>query len=963
MSAGLVSPRLVGRDEQLAALVAAAGEAPAVVVVEGEAGVGKSRLIAELLDRPELAKHRHLSGQSQQIREPFPLGAIIEAVRGLEADLGALRLSPVAGALRPLLPELAAQLPPMPEPLDDRVAERHRVFRGLVDALGAAGPCVLVVEDLHWADEQTLDFLGYLAGQLPDDLSLVVSYRSEEAAPAARILSSIAARVGRAHIALEPLGESDTGALAAAILGLDHISDEFAGYLWERSSGLPFAIEEVLALVQARGQLVQRHGRWSRRALDELEVPQGISHSTMERLLRLPLPARRLAEAAAVLQQPQPAGVLLTMTEEASSVDALDAAIDAAMLVERENRVGFRHPLAAQAVYESLSTARRQQLHTRAAAILQGHSTLPRAQIAHHLKRAGLLAEWSEAAELAADQAVELGHEDEAVRLLADVLDDGPIAGDRRGRVAAKLGWAAIDTLHAREIVEPLSEVLAHDLDGATGGHLTGRLRGELRFLLAIALGQVGEDPSRQRQLFLDSLADLDDRPDLRAWAMVALSLTATQDVPPAEDLKWLWQAVDLVDQVDDRLLQVFVLGKAGSVLLDTGDPAWRGIADRVRQIAGDAPRQRREANAYYSLGLAAAYAGHLQTAESLLMIGLAAPAAQQNQRLTTMLGSALAVQRYLSGRWAGLGDEVDQLLIEAADYGTIRMDLELVAGCLAMARGDLEAALPLLERSATIAVELELHDVVPLAVGSWARANLAIGDAAAAVACVELAGKVFEATKGVSLGWALPDVTSALVAAGRTDDAGRLLDRAAGTFRDRDAPVVTPALRRSRALLAAAAGETRAAAEQLGKAAEEYHQIAAPYDAALATEQAAECLLADGDELGRSALQEAVTAYDTLGARRDRTRAAGLARKHGVSLPGQRRSGRRGYGEALSPREAEVAALAAAGRTNGEISQQLFISVNTVEKHLSAVLRKSGVRSRTELSARWAEAKNGRFP
>ncbi|HEY1918580.1 MAG TPA: AAA family ATPase [Streptosporangiaceae bacterium] len=133
----MVSPTLVGRRDELAALASAVTQAPAVICIEGEAGVGKTRLVAELLHRPGLdrrqtvTRHLVLQGRCHQIRESFPLGPIVEAVHGTGDRLARLPLTPAAGALRPLLPELAAVLPPQPDPLDDPVGERHRVFRGL----------------------------------------------------------------------------------------------------------------------------------------------------------------------------------------------------------------------------------------------------------------------------------------------------------------------------------------------------------------------------------------------------------------------------------------------------------------------------------------------------------------------------------------------------------------------------------------------------------------------------------------------------------------------------------------------------------------------------------------------------------------------------------------------------------------------------------------------------------------
>lgn len=121
---------LAGPDVELVALISAASEPSAVVSAEGEAGIGKTRLVAVLAvlaGHAELAGRRLLAGRCRQIRESFPLGPVIEAVRGAAPEVAGLWLSLVAGSLRPLLPELSEALPPAVEPLDDRAAQRHRV--------------------------------------------------------------------------------------------------------------------------------------------------------------------------------------------------------------------------------------------------------------------------------------------------------------------------------------------------------------------------------------------------------------------------------------------------------------------------------------------------------------------------------------------------------------------------------------------------------------------------------------------------------------------------------------------------------------------------------------------------------------------------------------------------------------------------------------------------------------------
>ncbi len=121
-----------------------------------------------------------LVGHCHRVREPFFLGPVVEALCGLERRELRRPLSPVVGALRPLLPELEEVLPPQPAAIGDPRAERHRIFRALRDLLAALGPAVCVLEDLHWADESTLELLTFLLTDPPEELSLVVTVRSED---------------------------------------------------------------------------------------------------------------------------------------------------------------------------------------------------------------------------------------------------------------------------------------------------------------------------------------------------------------------------------------------------------------------------------------------------------------------------------------------------------------------------------------------------------------------------------------------------------------------------------------------------------------------------------------------------------------------------------------------------------------------------------------------------------------
>jgi predicted ATPase len=173
------SPLLIGREKETEALRGVLGTPPAVVAVEGEAGVGKTRLVGEVARDPAFDRHRRLIGFCPPLREPFPLGPFLEAIRSDEFVVPK-GLSPLLGALRPLLPEIADRLPPELSPLNDARADRHRTFRAIRELLIAFGPTVLILEDLHWADETTVELLAFLGSQIPPELSLVVTYRLED---------------------------------------------------------------------------------------------------------------------------------------------------------------------------------------------------------------------------------------------------------------------------------------------------------------------------------------------------------------------------------------------------------------------------------------------------------------------------------------------------------------------------------------------------------------------------------------------------------------------------------------------------------------------------------------------------------------------------------------------------------------------------------------------------------------
>lgn len=931
-------------------MVVAVSTSPAVVVVEGEAGIGKTRLLNELRARPEAAGLRFLLGACRPVREPFPLGPVVEALRGMAEHIDPHRLSPVAGALRPLVPELSGVLPPRLEPLDDRAAERHRVFRGFAELLASLQPVVLVVEDVHWADLQTVDFVRFLLADPQPGQTVVLTYRAEEVAPDVRALTArLGGSVQHCHVVLEPLDAAQTGELAAAILDAEHVSDGFAAHLCAQAAGLPFAIEEILAVLRARGSLVRREAGWERWALDELEVPAGIRDSVMERVSRLSAEARAMVEAAATLQRPIPPDVILHTAALADhqGLPALEEALTSGVLVEHDEAVGFRHTLSAQAVHDSLVLPRRRELHSRAATAVAGLDPVPLGQLAHHLRHAGRIEEWAGAAERAADQALELGHEDEALRLLDDVLGQAPLEPDQRGRLAVKLARAALQAERFTAAVGQVSTMLEEP-------DLAPAIRGELRFWLALHLNTISQDPVRQYQLGRGAVEDLDDRPDMRTWAMVNLGMPIVPGVSLTEHLAWLHEARKTLDQISDPELHALLLGKTAMVLIAVGDPVWHRLVDRLEALTNGGARSRLQVSAYHSAGLDACYAGHHDLSRRLLATAREGAAACESPRPRLYVSSAMALLDYCTGRWGDLGSDLALVLDELSDPNLYHVDARVAAGCLALAHGRFDEAERQLRPAQHRATAIGM-DALPIPTAALIRLALARGDVADAT---EVAKQFMSGLDAKPI-WptasrAIPAVVEAMVAADRSSDARSLVTRLSREVRELDAPLAPAVQAHARGVLDADASRWKGAATHFFAAAERYDAVECPYEAAQAREHAAQCLCEVGhDDAGKNALRAAVAVYERLDARWDLDRATGLARARGIALPARHRGGRRGYGADLSLREREVAELASAGLTNKQIADKLYISPNTVKTHLAAAMRKMRVTSRIGLAHR----------
>jgi DNA-binding CsgD family transcriptional regulator len=418
-----MSPVLVGRAREVAILEAALRTVRQgmghVVLLAGEAGVGKSRLVAEIRGRAAADGFTILAGQCFERDVVFPYAPLIDALRGFFAPQPATTVMDLLGTLAAelvkLLPELALLIPGLqPTPALDPEAEKRRLFETLLHFLTGLTqarrevPLLLILEDIHWGDETSLEFLHLLArrtAMLP--ILLVATYRREEVSPNLRQLLTQLERTRLAHeVVLQPLSRRDVNLMLQAIFELERpVRVEFFEAIYTLTEGNPFFIEEVLRSLIAVGDIFTTEGEWDRKPLNELRIPRSVQDSVQRRTAQLSAGARQLLTLAAVAGQRFDFALLqqLAGRDEHELLVLIKELVAAQLVVEATiEQFAFRHALTRQAVYAELLARERQALHrTIAEAIERVHAGALDAHVAdlsYHFSEAG---EWARALEYA----------------------------------------------------------------------------------------------------------------------------------------------------------------------------------------------------------------------------------------------------------------------------------------------------------------------------------------------------------------------------------------------------------------------------------------------------------------------------------------------------------------------------------------------------------------------------------
>jgi DNA-binding CsgD family transcriptional regulator len=912
--------QLVGREAELHSVHnALARPAPVGIVLEGEAGIGKTALwragIAEAAER----------------------GMRILVAQPAEAETG-MSYATLGDLLGPLASELAAELPEPQRHALDVALLRAAPGAALLEprAVGAAtlaairiaarrAPLAVAVDDIQWVDPASADALRFALRRLDDEPVVLLATRRVESEG-----ERLDTGFGEDRLVRIPVGPLDADALHRVLQErLDaSIPRPALARLAEVSGYNPYyALELARAAIRQAG---------SESLTADLPPPESIYAVLQDRLRELPPAGAEALGTVAAMGNP-------TFTAAAAAVDAgaLDAAFVAGVLHEERDAIRFDHPLLAEAAYRMLAPSRRRAVHERLAEL-----AVDAEERARHLAAgspapgAGVAAEIEKGAEAAAAR----GARSAAAELLeasARFEPDADTAALRR-IAAVRHHIAGGDGRRAIALSNALVDELPPGPLRARALIVRAAQEGRFDELLEFA-GEAAAEAGEDRELLIEAL-------DMQGVLLMLLDR-------PQEAGIALEQAQELCAPDVPRTLRIQVLSDYGDLAHHRGDPDAIALQREAAALEGGDLIPNANWSPTTLLGRSLMLSDELDEARPLLeeryrravevgddeaIASLSIFLAELElragdvERARRLADEGLALQEGSWGEGAQGASAYGRALV-AAYHGDVKLARELakrgLTQCQAQADGIFEAA----NRTAVGFLEFSL------------------GDNAAALErfqpVVERFLKGDAGDPGLRQNIAVPDAIEALVVLDRCEEARELLgvwERAGERF---DRPRIHATAARCRALLAGAAGELDAALGHAEAALEHHRELPVPFERArtlivLGTVHRR----AKHKAAARAALEEALEMLDAMGARLWAERAS-------AELG---RIGGRASSDGLTPTERRVADLVAEGRSNKEVADALFVSVRTVEANLTRVYAKLGIRSRTELAAS-RQASDGR--
>jgi ATP/maltotriose-dependent transcriptional regulator MalT len=931
---------------------------PKAIAIVGEPGVGKTRLLAEL---GAIAAEHHallLGGRGAELERELPFGVFVDALDAYLATVSPRLLARVGHEDRLELGAVFSSIALPRPPADGWQPDRYRTQRAvrtLLERLAASQPVVLVLDDLHWADAASADLIAYLLRHPPAArVLLAFGFRPLPAGSPLPDVIALAAREGSLErIDLAPLTRAEADELMA---GLDPASRV---ELYRNSGGVPFYLEELL---EARAR---QDGRRRDRGLAARRdgVPAVVAEALASELHHISPQARLLLEAAAIVGDPFDPD----LAARTASVDLALAVIDE-LLETGLIRVGdtprqfqFRHPIVRLAVYESTSPGWRLGAHDRAAEALaeRGARTAERA---HHLAFSARIGDADALATLlaAAGEAMTTAPATSAhwLGVALRILGEGPETFPQRLEILTARANALGVSGEFGPAIECLDEALAMLPAEATDVRLQ-------LVSFAASLNSFSGRPDRSQELLASALADLPDRTSPAAIALlIELAINAYFVGQYEAMLAFSGDAIAAARELGKHPLHASAAAVQAMAEYSVGRiPEAKHTVDIASVIVDKLDDQVlvERLDAFLALGYVEFHIGLHEAALRHVERGLALSRASGVAYLVPALEVLEAMCLLHLGRLA----EASAAAEAAYETGfLLRNDAYLaMAGHLrawaSLWRGDvpraLAAATDAFVRSAgagpnmTAFAGLHLAEaLVESGAAEEARETLLRAAGGADLEPIEAA---FRPRAYLVL------AAADLATGGRgTNVAAEWASRAESFAADVDLELTRCHATRARALVLLAQGDAAGAAAAALDSAAQADAVGVSVEAARSRILAGRALALVGraDE-AREVLERAERELAVAGAQRYRDEAARELRRLGVRVPRRRPAVTAGApawegGAALSRRELEVAHLVAVGRTNQEIADQLFVSVKTVETHLSHAFDKLGVTSRAGL-------------
>jgi DNA-binding CsgD family transcriptional regulator/tetratricopeptide (TPR) repeat protein len=989
MASRLISPALIGRRAELADLEAAFAAArrgePATVLLGGEAGIGKSRLAAEFAAHARAEGGRVLAGGCLELgAEGLPFAPFTAVLRELMREIGAPGviglLGGRAGDLARLLPDLGTAESEPGDPAgtgaDVYPGEgRGRLFEQvltLLEQLSDRGPVVLIIEDLHWADRSTRDLLYFLVSNqrvLPGVL-ILGTFRSDElhrVHPLRPLLAELARLAWVQRGELPRLTRGETGELLAAIAGQEpdpaRVDTVFA-----RSEGNPLFVEELLCCGDV--------------------LPESLRDLVLARVQRLPDTTQDVLRVASAAGERAGHGLLSAVTGlgDDDVERALRPAVAANVLVADPDGYAFRHALIREAMYEDLMPGERGRVHARYAEAIAADPALApgraATQLAYHWYAAhdlgnALASAWQAAAE--ANRVFAYAEQLAMLAKVSELWDKVPDAAQRIGtghdRVLEKAGRVAL-LLQENERSRAFASAALREIDPKAE---PGRAALLLELLGRLRLGTQDDGIASFREAL--SLVSDGQHDKERAKVLASFAMRLRKTHAAAEARATAAEALDLAEQTGDLATQACALG----VLATLGHTDGPGISDadlgllaRARSLATQAGDHHLMLDTTISESHLLQGIGEHERAVQVARDGIAEAARYGLARTEgTFLAINVAEPLYSLGRWDEASEVIERALALSAPPRT-RACLQLMAGAIALARGELAAASSAITTAdqllggldgrvswhaedylllAQLRIELLTAQGRPSEALALAQASLHRYDLQASpryawpllVAAARAAAGV-AVTPAAVRAEGSADAAGDLIGALRTE-AGKL-EAAGPVQRAQQLTWAAEVLRAEYMAPGASTGpaEQAAAWEQAAAAREQTGQ---PYPLAIALFRAAEAALASGaaKDVAGARLHRAAEIAADLGARPLGEAVALLARRAGIPT-GSAPAGRHTAAAGLTPRELEVLRLVAAGMSNAGIASELFISRKTASVHVSNIMSKLDATSRGEAAA-----------